>query len=86
MAEAGHNSEEAAKQLKSFIERVERLEEEKAALSADIKEVLAEAKIEGFETKIIREVIKRRKMDPADRQQHDEILELYEGRLGDMLS
>lgn len=63
--------------LKSFINRVERLEGERAALSADIKEVFSEAKGVGFDTKIMRQVIRLRKLDKADFQEQAAILDLY---------
>lgn len=78
----GHNSGVHGAHLKSFIERIERLEEEKAALSADIKDVYAEAKSAGFDTKIMREVIKRRKADPQDLREQQELLDLYLSALG----
>ncbi len=68
--------------LKSFIERVERLEEEKTALLEDIKEVYGEAKATGFEPKIMRRVIKLRKMDIEKRREEDELLELYKAAIG----
>ncbi len=71
----------AADRLRSFIERIERLEEEKAALAADIKEVYSEAKGTGFDVKIIRQVIRLRKMDQSDRQEQEEILDLYKRAL-----
>src|SRR6187399_2885276 len=61
----------AKDQLKSFINRIERLEEERAALSADIKEVYSEAKGTGFDTKIMRQVIRMRKLDKADFQEQE---------------
>lgn len=64
-------------QLKSIIERIERLEEEKAALSSDIKDIYAEAKANGFDTKAIREVIKIRKQDRNERAEREAIVELY---------
>jgi uncharacterized protein (UPF0335 family) len=67
----------AAGQLRSLIERVEKLEEEKAALTADIREVFAEAKGMGFDTKIMRQVVRLRKMETADRQEAEAILDLY---------
>ncbi len=67
----------AKDQLKSFINRIERLEEEKAALSADIKEVYAEAKGTGFDVKIMRQVIRMRKLDKADFQEQEAMLDLY---------
>lgn len=68
--------------LKSFIERVERLEEEKAALAADIKDVYSEAKSAGFDVKIIRQLIRIRKADPQDRREQEELLELYMSAIG----
>jgi uncharacterized protein (UPF0335 family) len=72
----------AAEQLRSFIERIERLEEEKAALTADIREVFAEAKGSGFDTKIMRQVIKLRKMEPNDVEEQESLLDLYKRALG----
>ncbi len=72
----------AAGQLKSLVERIEHLEEEKAALAADIREVYAEAKGQGFDTKIMRQVIRIRKLDKADRQEMEAILDLYLSALG----
>lgn len=69
-------------QLRSFVERIERLEEEKAALAADIKEVYAEAKGNGFDTKTLRKVISLRKKDTAERQEEEAMLELYLHALG----
>ena len=67
----------AADRLRSFIERVERLEEEKAALTGDIREVYAEAKGVGFDPKIMRQIVRLRKMDSQDRQEQEAILDLY---------
>lgn len=67
----------AADRLRSFIERIERLEEEKKALGVDIREVYAEAKATGFDTKIMRQVIKARQMDPNDRDEQETLFELY---------
>jgi uncharacterized protein (UPF0335 family) len=72
----------AKDQLKSIVERVERLEEEKSALSGDIKEVYAEAKGHGFDTKIIRQVVRIRKMDSTEREEIDALLDLYMSALG----
>ena len=72
----------AKDQLKSFINRIERLEEERAALSADIKEVYSEAKGTGFDTKVMRQVIRLRKMESADRQEQEAMLDLYLSALG----
>lgn len=72
----------AGKRLQSFIERIERLEEEKAALAEDIKEVMGEAKATGFDTKTIRKIVKMRKMDIEKRREEDELLELYKAAIG----
>lgn len=72
----------AAERLKSFVERIERLEEEKAALASDIRDVYAEAKASGFSVKVLRQVVRLRKMDQADRREQEEILELYKRALG----
>lgn len=79
----GHNSAGSitADHLRQYVERIERLEEEKTITTVDIREVYAEAKSNGFDTKIMREVIKRRKLDAADREEQDALLELYEGTL-----
>ena len=77
MAGVGHNSGFAKEHLKAFIERVERLEEEKAALAEDIREVYSEAKGTGFDTKIIRKVVALRKLDKADFQEQQAVLDLY---------
>ena len=68
--------------LKSFIERIERLEEEKASISADIREVFAEAKANGFDTKVLREVIKLLKMDSNERAEKESLLDVYLHALG----
>jgi uncharacterized protein (UPF0335 family) len=72
----------AKEQLRSLIERIERLEEEKAALAADIREVYSEAKGVGFDAKIMRQVVRMRKLDRADRQEQEAILDLYLSALG----
>ena len=72
----------AAGQLRSLIERIERLEEEKAALTSDIREVYSEAKGTGFDTKIMRQVVRMRKLDKADRQEQEAVLDLYLSALG----
>jgi uncharacterized protein (UPF0335 family) len=68
--------------LKSFIERIERLEEDKAGIAADMKEVYAEAKGEGFAVPIIRKVIKLRKVDKVKRQEEEALLDLYISAIG----
>ena len=67
----------AAGQLKSLIERIERLEDEKKALMTDIREVYAEAKGNGFDPKIMRQVIRLRKIERAERQEQEALLDLY---------
>lgn len=71
-----------ASQLKSIIERIERLEEERKGLADDIKEIYAEAKGNGFDQKILRMIIRLRKLNPADRQEQDMLLETYKSALG----
>jgi uncharacterized protein (UPF0335 family) len=72
----------AGDRLKSFIERIERLEEEKKALADDIKEVYAEAKGTGFDTKTMRQLIKLRKMDKDDLDEQEALLDIYKAALG----
>jgi uncharacterized protein (UPF0335 family) len=72
----------AQTRLKTIIERVERLEEDKAAVSTDIKEVFAEAKGEGFDVKILRKVVRLRKQDKAKRLEEEAILDLYLSAIG----
>ncbi len=67
----------AADRLKSFIERIERLEEEKKALTDDIREVYSEAKGSGFDIKVIRQIIRIRKLDVADRREMEEVMAVY---------
>lgn len=68
--------------LKSFIERVERLEEEKKAIAEDIKEVYGEAKANGFEPKIMRKIVSERKKELQKRREENELLDLYMSALG----
>ena len=72
----------AADQLKSIVARIERLEEEKQALAEDIKEVYAEAKANGFDTRTLRRVVRLRKQDAAERQEQEALLDLYMHTLG----
>jgi uncharacterized protein (UPF0335 family) len=72
----------AGDQLKSIIERVEKLEEEKAAIATDIREVFAEAKANGFDVKAMRQIIKLRKMEHAERDEQEHMLDLYKRVLG----
>jgi uncharacterized protein (UPF0335 family) len=69
-------------QLRSLVERIERLEEDKKAIAGDIKEVYAEAKANGFDTRIVRKVISLRKKDTAERQEEEALLDLYMHALG----
>ncbi|HXC27577.1 MAG TPA: DUF2312 domain-containing protein [Stellaceae bacterium] len=72
----------AGERLKSFIERIERLEEEKKTLAEDIKEVYAEAKGTGFDTKIIRQIIRLRKRDQDEVDEEETLLDLYKRAIG----
>lgn len=71
-----------AGQLKAFIERIERLEEEKKTIADDIKDVYAEAKANGFDSKIIRKIVSLRKQDANERREQEEVLETYLRALG----
>ena len=72
----------AAGQLRAFIERIEKLEEEKQTIADDIKDVFAEMKGTGFDTKAVRTIIRLRKKDQAERQEEEAILDLYKAALG----
>ena len=72
----------AADQLRSFVERIERLEEEKKAISDDIKDVYAEAKGNGYDVKVMRQVVRLRKQDNNERQEMEALLDLYLHALG----
>lgn len=74
----------AAGQLRALIDRIERLEDEKAALVADIREVYAEAKGGGFDPKTMRQVVRLRKLDKAERQEQEAMLDLYLTALGEI--
>lgn len=80
-APQGHNSF-AVEQLKSIIERIERLEAEKKTISEDIKDVYTESKGNGYDVKALRTIIRLRKQDPAERQENESILETYMNALG----
>ena len=80
MSKLGHNSNDP--RLKSLIERIERLNEEKANLSADISEVFKEAKGAGYDAKVMRELIKLRKMKPNDRAEREALLDTYKMAMG----
>ena len=72
----------AGERLRSFIERIENLEEEKAALTADLREVYSEARAVGFDPKIMRQIVRLRKMESADRQEQEALLDTYMAALG----
>ena len=72
----------AADRLRSIIERIERLEEERKALAGDIKDIYAEAKSAGFDPKVIRRIVSIRKQEPADVEEHETLLDLYRRALG----
>ena len=72
----------AAEELKQFVERIERLEEEKKAIADDIKDVFAELKGRGFDAKAVRSILRLRKQDHSERQEEEAILELYMNALG----
>jgi uncharacterized protein (UPF0335 family) len=72
----------AADELRQFIERIERLEEEKAAIAGDVKDTFAELKGRGFDSKAVRRILRMRKMDHAQRQEEEAILDLYMQALG----
>lgn len=85
----GHNSGEtqdtggvSGQRLKAYLDRIERLEEEKAGLGEDVKDIYAEAKATGFDTKTMRKLVRLRKMDAEKRREEDELLELYKAAIG----
>ena len=82
MADEGHNSEAADDRLKLLIQRVERLNEEKKGIADDIKDVFAEAKAVGYDTRIMREIIRLRKMKPDDLREFEAVLDIYKTALG----
>lgn len=75
-------TQQAQTRLRSFLERIERLEEDKAVVANDLKEVYAEAKGEGFDTKILRKVIRLRKQDKVRRQEEEALIDLYLSAIG----
>lgn len=81
MSEQGHNSV-AGDQLKSIIERIERLHEERDGIAGDIKDIYTEARGTGFDTKAIKRIVQLRKKDYAERQEEEAILELYMQAIG----
>lgn len=82
MADTISSDSVAQDQIRAFIERIERLEEEKASIAGDIKEVYAEAKGNGFDTKVLRKIVSIRKQDHNERMEQEALLELYLTALG----
>lgn len=78
----GHNSGAAAERLRSFVQRIERLEEEKKTIAGDIREVKAEAKSDGYDIKALNEVLRLRRMDAGDRTDLIAIVDTYAKALG----
>lgn len=76
------NPDAAAQKIKLYIERIERLEEEKAGINQDIADVYSEIKCEGFDAKIIRKIIDLRKIDPSQRQEIEALLDIYKTAIG----
>jgi len=72
----------AREQLRALVERIERLEEEKKSISEDIRDVYGEAKGNGYDVKVLREVVKLRKQESHERQEHEAVLDLYKHALG----
>lgn len=81
MADAS-SGEVSSQRLRSFIQRIEKLEESKASVLEDIKDVYGEAKSSGFEVKIIRQIVRLRKMEVEKRREQDELMDLYMSALG----
>jgi uncharacterized protein (UPF0335 family) len=80
--DSDNQSSVANGQLRAFVERIERLEEEKDAIAADIKEIFSEAKGTGYDTKIMKRAIRLRKMPADERQEQEALLELYLAEIG----
>jgi uncharacterized protein (UPF0335 family) len=81
-----HTGGIAADRLRSLVGRIERLEEEKKALASDIKEIYQEARSAGFDCKVLRQLIRTRKMEPADVEEQETLLDVYRRALGDFVS
>ena len=81
-AGANEPTDATGQQLKSYIERIEKLEEEKQNLQADIREIYSEAKANGFDTKVMRQLIRLRAQDPNDRSEQEELLDTYKNAIG----
>ena len=82
MADTVSSDSVAQDQLKAFVERIERMEEEKKAIADDIREIYAEAKGNGFDVKVLRQIIRIRKQDHAERMEQEALLDLYMAALG----
>lgn len=83
MTEPGHNSGNVAgERLRSIVERIERLEEERKALAQDIKDIYTEAKSASFDVKVIRQLIRLRKLEPAEVEEQESLLDLYRRAIG----
>jgi len=72
----------SAERLRSIVERIERLEEERKALASDIKDIFAEAKSAGFDVKVLRQILSLRKKEPAEVEEQETLLDLYKRALG----
>jgi uncharacterized protein (UPF0335 family) len=81
-ADAASQGNIAADRLRSIIERIERLEEERRALGSDIKDIYSEAKSAGFDVKVLRQLIRIRKQEPADVEEQETLLDVYRRALG----
>lgn len=85
MSDIGHNSGTVVgERLRSITERIERMLEQRDEINGDIRELYAEAKSAGYDTRVLRVAIRRRRMDAADRQEQDALLEVYENALGQL--
>ena len=85
MSEIGHNTGDiAAHRLRSIVERIERLSEEKDALATDIKDIYAEAKSAGYDIKVLRQLIRERRQDAAEIEERETLLEVYRRALGQL--
>lgn len=83
MTDLGHNSGGvSAERLRSLVERIERLESERSALSSDIKDIFAEVKSAGYDVKVVRQLIRLRKQEPAEVEEQETLLDVYRRALG----
>ena len=86
MSDIGHNTGISRERLRTIIERVERLEDDKAAVMEDIKELYAEVKGDGFDVKTIKNIVRLRKMDAEKRDEQQALLDIYMSALGDFVT